>query len=157
MLHEIDVATNKVLALAGRNEPRDYVDVHYIMDTILSLGPLVWASTAKDPGFSPLSLLEMLKRRGQYRAEEIERLELAVPLDLEALKRTWLRAVERAEAFILSRPASEAGCLYYRDADGTFVEPSGETSLEKQGLVPHYGRAEGVLPVPSTATRTRAT
>ncbi len=157
MLHEIDVATNKVLALAGRNEPRDYIDVHYIIDTILALGPLVWAATAKDPGFSPLSLLEMLKRRGQYRAEEIERLDLARPLDLEALKRTWLHAVEHAESFILSRPASEAGCLYYRAADGRFVEPAGKTSLEKQGLVPHYGRAGGVLPVPSTATRTRAT
>ncbi|NNE71398.1 MAG: hypothetical protein HKN29_13700, partial [Rhodothermales bacterium] len=34
-LHEVDVATNKVLALAGRDEPRDYLDIHYIIGNIL--------------------------------------------------------------------------------------------------------------------------
>jgi hypothetical protein len=27
LLHEVDLAVNKVLALAGRDEPRDYVDI----------------------------------------------------------------------------------------------------------------------------------
>jgi hypothetical protein len=40
LLHDIDLAMNKLLALAGRDEPRDYVDIHYVHDRILALGAL---------------------------------------------------------------------------------------------------------------------
>lgn len=57
-LHDADAATNKVLALAGRSEIRDFVDVLHLHDTYLSLGALVWAASGKDPGFTPEFLLD---------------------------------------------------------------------------------------------------
>lgn len=149
MLDPIDLATNKVLVLAGRDEPRDFVDILFATETILPLGPLVWAAAGKDPGFSPLSLLEQLKRRGRYHEEDLRRLDLAVPLDLPDLKNRWLRSLEEAEAFILSRPPGEAGCLYYSPDLGRFVQPEAGRDLSAQGLVPHFGRPGGVLPRPT--------
>lgn len=149
LLHEVDLAVNKVLALAGRDEVRDFVDILYIVDRILPLGPLVWAAVAKDPGFTPLSLLEQLKRRGRNRPEDVARLDLATPFDLPRAKETWLRALEDAEAFVLSRPPNETGCLYYSPRDRRFKKPSLDSDLEAQGLVQHYGRAGGILPRPT--------
>ena len=53
-LHHADAAVNKVLALAGRSEIRDFVDVLHLHDTYLSLGALAWAGCGKDPGFNSL-------------------------------------------------------------------------------------------------------
>ena len=79
-LHSIDLCINKVLALAGRDEPRDFLDVLYAHDNFLPLGALCWAATGKDPGFTPHSLLELLKRRGKYREEDFNRLHLTLSL-----------------------------------------------------------------------------
>lgn len=147
-LHEIDLATNKVLALAGRNEPRDLVDTLYLLDNVLTLGPLVWAAVDKDPGFSPSSLLEMLRRRGSHRPEEFDRLDLVKPFDPIETKERWLGDLDGAASFIESRPPSEVGCLYYSERSGRFVEPSSSTSLEAQHLVRHFGRPGGVVPAP---------
>lgn len=145
MLHPVDMATNKILALAGRNEPRDYVDALEIIDQILPLGALVWASVAKDPGFSPSSLLEHLKRQGRHRPEEYERLDLKKPFDPVIAKARWMGALEDAATFVLSRPPEESGCLYW-DPDGEqFIQPS----LDHDNVVPHFGRVGGILPRPS--------
>jgi hypothetical protein len=142
-LHPIDLAVNKVLALVGRNEARDFVDILHVHEKVLSLGVLCWAAAGKDPGFTPLSLLELLHRRGRYQPEDFDRLMLAKPVDLPAMKREWLAALDSAEKFIRSRPAEEIGCLYYSPGQTRFVEPDpgapGDT-------VPHYGRPGGVLP-----------
>ncbi len=61
-MHPIDLSINKVLALAGRDEARDYLDVLTAHEKILPLAGLVWAACGKDPGFSPDSLLELLRR-----------------------------------------------------------------------------------------------
>jgi len=148
LLHPIDLAVNKTLALAGRDEVRDFVDIIHVHETVLSLGGLVWAAVGKDPGFTPLSLLELLKRRGRFRPEELARLDLAVPVDLPAFKRTWLGALEEAERFVRSRPPGELGCLYYAPTAGRFVVPDPDIPLETQGVVPHFGRPGGVLPQP---------
>lgn len=146
LLHGIDVAINKTLALAGREEPRDFVDIIYAHEHILPLAGLTWAAVGKDPGFSPLSILELLKRRGRVRPEETARLDLARPFDLGAAKETWLGALEAAEAFARSRPAEEAGCLYYSTERRSFAVPAETKPLEAQGLVTHWGRPGGVLP-----------
>lgn len=148
LLHDIDLATNKVLALAGRDEPRDFVDVLYVMDRMLSLGPLVWAAVGKDPGYSPLSLLEQIKRRGRYRPEDFARLDLVRPLDLRETKRQWINALEDAERFMEARPPNEVGCLYYSRGEARFVEPAAQPELSAQGIVCHYSRPGGILPLP---------
>jgi len=120
LLHEVDLAVNKILALAGRNEVRDFVDALFIDDRILPIGALVWAAVGKDPGFTPDSLLEQLRRRGRYRPEEVDRLDLVEPFDLVEAKQRWLRALNRADGFVRSRPADETGCLYYSLERSTF-------------------------------------
>jgi len=59
-----DLATNKVLALAGRLEARDWIDVLVCHERIQNLGYLFWAACSKDPGFSPSSLLSEARRGG---------------------------------------------------------------------------------------------
>lgn len=149
LLHEIDLAVNKVLALAGRDEVRDFVDILHVTDRILPLGALVWAAVAKDPGFTPLSLLEQLKRRGHYRPEDVARLDLAIPFDLVEAKGRWLAALAGAETFMLSRRTGEPGCLFYSPTSDRFEAPVSDRDLDAQGLIPHYGRPGGILPRPS--------
>ena len=146
MLHPVDVATNKMLALAGRNEPRDYVDALQIFKSILPLGPLVWASVAKDPGYSPGSLLENLRRQGRHRRQDYKRLDLAQPFDPVDAKNRWSEALESAADFIASRPPEESGCLYWDSSTKQFVQPAPGNEAHS---IPHYGRAGGILPRPS--------
>ncbi len=142
-LHPIDLATNKVLALGGRDEPRDLVDTLYFHKNLLELGPLIWAAVGKDPGFSPSSLLELIRRKGKIRPEEINRLNLAQPIDVKKLKEEWLSALDKAEMFISSRLADEIGCLYFEPETRKFVNPENPKVTES---VAHYGRLGGVLP-----------
>ena len=141
MLHPVDLAVNKILALAGRDEPRDVLDAHYFHRNVLVLGALCWAACGKDPGFTPLSLLELLRRRGRVREEDLARLDLAVPIDLQALKQEWLEALDSVETFVTSRPPEEIGCLYYSASRRDFVDPR-----EVSDSIPHFGRPGGVLP-----------
>jgi len=146
LLHPVDLAVNKVLALAGRDEPRDFVDILFVHGRVLPLAALSWAAAGKDPGFTPLSLLELLGRRGRYRPEDFTRLHLATPFDLVVAKRTWLGALADAEAFARARPADELGCLYYSERTQSFVVPASDRSLAEQRIVPHYGAPFGVVP-----------
>jgi hypothetical protein len=145
-LHPIDLAINKVLALAGRDEPRDFVDVLFVHRRVLPLSALVWAAVGKDPGLTPLSLLELLKRHGRYRPEDFDRLNLAVPFDLKEAKQLWLAALAAAASFARERPPDESGCLYHSMRDGSFVVPLSDESLAKQEIRMHFGAPGGVLP-----------
>jgi len=146
LLHPVDLAVNKVLAVAGRDEPRDFVDILFVHARVLPLAALCWAAVGKDPGFTPLSLLELLKRRGRYRPEDFARLNLTEPFDLLAAKRTWLEALAEAESFARRRPPEEIGCLYYAVKNDAFVMPGGQPSLGEQGILLHFGAPFGVLP-----------
>jgi hypothetical protein len=143
VLHPVDVAVNKVLALVGRDEPRDFLDILEIHERTLSLGALCWAAAGKDPGFTPGALLDLLKRRGKYHAEDFARLRLSVAPDLVALKQQWLTALEQAQSFISARPPDELGCLYYSPELREFVR---DVDSESDKVVPHYGRPGDVLP-----------
>lgn len=142
-LHPIDLAINKLLALVGRDEPRDFLDIMYIQETTLSLGALCWAAAGKDPGFSPLSLLSLLRRRGKFRPEDFARLRLLEQPDLMLMKTQWLAALEGAERFIAARDPQQAGCLYYSTTLSRFVSDFEEGDAT---VSPHYGRPGGVIP-----------
>lgn len=142
-LHPVDLAVNKVLALAGRNEARDLIDVLFAHEEILPFPALAWAAVGKDPGFTPLSLLELVRRRGRFQPADFERLRLAAPVDLADLKTKWLGALDEAERFARSRPPAELGCLYYSPALRRFVTPHGKGPPK---VVLHFGRPGGVLP-----------
>ena len=141
LMHPVDLSVNKVLALAGRDEPRDVLDALHLHERVLGLGPLCWAACGKDPGFTPLSLLELLRRRGRIRAEDLARLDLVVPVDLPQIKQRWLEALDTVEPFAASRSPDEIGCLYYSPSGRGFVDPR-----HASDAVVHFGRPGGVLP-----------
>lgn len=143
-LHPVDLAINKVLALAGRDEPRDLLDTLYCHQHILSLGSLCWAAVGKDPGYSPRSLLEMLRRRGVIRTEDLARLDLTTVPDLLEIRETWNNALAAAESVQSRRPAAEAGCLYFHTRLQQFVDL--ESWSERTEIAPHFGSPGGVFP-----------
>jgi len=142
LLHPIDLAINKLLALVGRDEPRDFLDVLHIHDEVLPLGALCWAASGKDPGFTPLLLLDLLRRRGQYRPEDFAPLRLVEPVDLPQIKRHWLTLLDEIEQFVRSRPPQELGCLYFSPKLDKFIQPS----TDEKDILLHFGRPGGILP-----------
>lgn len=143
-LHPADLATNKVLAAAGRRVIRDFLDVLYLHETFLPLGALVWAATGKDPGLSPLFILNELVRTSKYREEDLDDVQLARPVSLVELKQKLLNAVRTAEELVSRLPAVDVGCLYL-DATGKVVTPDPDAA-EFAGLTRHFGKLRGSWP-----------
>ena len=144
VLHPLDGATNKVLALAGRGEIRDYLDVLFLHRNDLSLGALAWAACGKDIGFTPQFLIEEAQRLAHYPAIRLKTLLLREPVDLVECKRRWLAAVAEANALFLKLPPGEIGCLYL-DAGGQAVTP--DPAAPGFGrLHRHFGSVRGARP-----------
>ena len=78
-LHPFDLATSKVLALVGRVEPRDFVDILTCDREVQPLGCLAWAACGKDPGFSPSAILALAARSARYSEAELRGLDSRVP------------------------------------------------------------------------------
>jgi len=81
-LSRIDLVINKLLALVGRDEPRDYIDVVHLIESDLPLGAQIWAACGKDPGFTPEGILDLCRRKGRYRPEDFDRLKFNDRIDL---------------------------------------------------------------------------
>lgn len=143
-LHHTDVAVNKVLALAGRNEIRDYVDILFLHRKSLRLGALCWAASGKDPGLTPWLVMDLAKRNVRYQPEHLQQLDLAEPTDLQQLKQQWIQAADEALALFDRLPAEEMGCLYL-DAGGQAVTPD-PTAPEFARLTRHFGSVRGAWP-----------
>ncbi|MFP4356907.1 MAG: nucleotidyl transferase AbiEii/AbiGii toxin family protein [Puniceicoccaceae bacterium] len=141
VLHPVDLAVNKVLALGGRDEPRDWVDILYLDERLISLGALVFAAVGKDPGLNPSMLLEMLGRKGRIHARDLERVDFAEKPDLAKLRQHWIRALDSAKAFVASRPPDEAGHLYLHPGSGRFFTPKEGDSYHL-----HAPSVGGVIP-----------
>ncbi|MGH7959487.1 MAG: hypothetical protein ACREH8_21105 [Opitutaceae bacterium] len=143
-LHWADLATNKILAGAGRVAVRDFVDLVFLHEGWLSLGALAWAGTAKDPGLSPLFILNELVRNSRYRPEDLQDVRLNRAVTLTELKQTFVAAVQAAQELINRLPAHEVGCLYL-DRAGQPVTPD-PGSAEFAGLTRHFGSVRGSWP-----------
>lgn len=141
-LHRADVALNKALALAGRREARDFIDVLYLHANYLSLGAICWAACAKDPGFTPEFLLQEMGRNAHFRAEEVSALALARPFDLREAKQQWLGAIEQARSLFALLPPEDVGCLYLKGE--TVVTP--RDAKHALGLTHHRGTVRGSWP-----------
>jgi hypothetical protein len=144
-LHMADAAVNKLLAMAGRAEVRDFVDVLYLDETYLTIGAMCWAACGKDPGFTPDLLLEQAGRHACYRETDLERLALRSSVTLRELKVQWLSGLERAQALIAALPPEDLGCLYL-SRDGIPVVPD-PGSPDFVNLKRHFGRIGGAWPV----------
>jgi hypothetical protein len=147
-LHPADLATNKVLALAGRSEIRDFLDVLQLDQNYLTLGTLMWAACGKDQGFTPAMLLDETNRHSRYRENDLQSENLARPVDLKELKRQWLAARERAERLFARLPGEELGCLYL-GRENRPVTPDPDIS-EFHTLTRHFGSVRGAWPTISS-------
>jgi hypothetical protein len=149
VLHPFDLATNKVLALVGRVEARDWVDVIHCHDRIQRLGYLAWAACGKDPGFSPPSILDQAGRSARYSAAEISALAFAGPTpDAGDLSRRWHAMLDEARGLVSALPAGEAGkCVLDARGElfaGNLVEL--RAAVAAGTLRFHEGRLRGTLP-----------
>lgn len=147
-LHPFDLATNKIMALAGRREPRNLVDTITCNDLLQPFSFLAWAACGKDPGFNPSFLIEFLARI-HYAQAEIDRL-VSTPerLDAAAIMRKWHEMIWAARETITILPPEEAGkCV--ANADGTLFRGTDEelrSALDAGGIVFHEGRIGGAWP-----------
>ncbi len=95
-LHLFDMAINKALAVSGRTETRDYVDI-IELGRIYSLEAIVWAACGKDEGFSPMFLLKMMRRFAKTVRGELDEIK-ARDLDPIEMKMEWIEMCDKAEA-----------------------------------------------------------
>ena len=108
-LHPFDLATNKVLALVGRLEVRDWIDAIESHDRIQRFGYLAWAACGKDPGFSPSSILEFASR-SHYSSDEVSQLAFAGPApSARDLSTRWRAMIAEARTIVEALPSSHAG------------------------------------------------
>ena len=147
-LHPFDHATNKVLALAGRRKARDWVDAIHCHGALQPLGYLAWAASGKDPGLSPLFILEQAART-RYVQGEIDQLDFEGPTPGAAdLSGRWHHALEEAREIVRLLPLDRIGqCVL--DHHGGF-EKGSPVALARQlaaGRVAfHEGRIRGAFP-----------
>jgi hypothetical protein len=147
-LHPFDLATNKILALVGRLEVRDWIDVIETHDRIQPLGYLAWAACGKDPGFSPSSILEFAAR-SHYSESEVSQLAFEGPRpSARELSQKWRAMIEDARGIVGALPPPEAGKAVLLKSGGLCREPLEHLSLHlsSQRLRFHQGRVRGALP-----------
>ncbi|MBF0116794.1 MAG: hypothetical protein HQM04_17335, partial [Magnetococcales bacterium] len=140
-LHIIDLATNKALAAAGRREPRDILDLLYIHKNHLPLGAVIWAAVAKDPGYSPESLIMEIRRNARYLADDYADLALVEPVDAAAVSQTLRKVLDEADSFVRAMPIGKEGLLFLKNDEPVQPEPDNLTAY-----VEHAGRRRGLWP-----------
>lgn len=141
VLHPVDLAMNKVMAAAGRNELRDLIDLLTIHETILPLGAVVWAAVEKAPGFTPEGLIAEIRRNSNYPMIDWREIKSSEPLDPKVIMPKLRTALDEAEAFVLPMPTEKAGLLFLKD--GKVVQPDPARLEEYQT---HAGRRRGQWP-----------
>lgn len=154
-LHPFDLATNKVLALVGRLEPRDWVDVLTCDERLQPLGLLMWAACGKDPGFSPASILDQAARTSRYTDEELSALAFGGdPPTAAELGRRWHRALETARETIAALPAGHVGEAVLTRSGELFRGDAAAVreAIRDEKLEFHRGRIGGALPALRRAT-----
>jgi hypothetical protein len=148
-LHPFDLATNKVLALVGRAETRDWVDTIDCHRLLQPLGYLIWAACGKDPALSPAFILEEARRTGRYTQAELGELVFDGPTPNAAeLACQWKRILTDAGRIHAILPPECAGCcvlgpdseLYAGDAESL------SRDLAAGRVAFHAGRIGGVWP-----------
>lgn len=149
VLHPFDLATNKTLALVGRLEIRDWIDLITCHQRIQPLGYLAWAACGKDAAFSPVSIIEQAARAGRYTTVEMRELQFDGPApDLAALSRNWREILEESRQIIALLPGGHAGkSVLHKTGDLYAGSPEQlQRDLAAGGIVFHSGRIRGAFP-----------
>jgi hypothetical protein len=137
-LHRFDAITNKALALAGRNETRDVVDL-VVHEEAGPLHAAIWAACAKDAGYTPQLLHNQMQRNARIDAAELR--EMGAPFGPVELKGRWLQLAEAAHGEIARAIAAgiEPGLAFVRgDRDMVW--------FDTPGARPHRATLGGATP-----------
>jgi hypothetical protein len=111
-LHVADLATNKALA-----------------------------AVAKDPGYSPESLIREISRNARYLPDDYADLSMAEPIDAAVVSRRFRNVLEEADAFVRAMPPGRECLLFLKD--GEPVQPDPENI---EVYTAHAGRRGGYWP-----------
>ncbi len=140
-LHIFDLAANKVLAAGGRREPRDVLDLLYINERHIKLGAVIWAAVAKDPGYSPESLITEIRRNARYRADDYADLALTEPVDAGAVASRLRSVLDAADAFARAMPVGKEGLAFLEGGEPVQPDP-----YNLKACVEHAGQRRGHWP-----------
>lgn len=149
VLHPFDLATSKILALVGRVEPRDFVDTLTCGREVQPLGYLAWATSGKDPGFSPAAILDHAARTARYTDLELAGLDFeGVAPRASELSAAWHAALLRANLVVGLLPAELVGTAVLSSEGDLFRgdEDALRGALASGELVFHPGSVRGVFP-----------
>ncbi len=147
-LHPFDLAANKLLALAGRRVPRDWVDTITCSEDIQPLGLLAWAANGKDIGLTPNYILEMCSRTNYSPPEFEMAIRNASDYDLAELSSKWHEMIWRARDMVKVLPSSEVGKAVMTK-DGKLFKGDVlalKAALDAGGLEFHEGTLGGAWP-----------
>lgn len=147
-LHPFDLATNKLLALAGRSVPRDWVDTIACSEEVQPLGLLAWAANGKDPGLTPNFILDMCMRTTYSQLEFEAAIINSAEYDVGALSRQWHDMVWRARETVRLLPAEDVGKAVMTRSGELFRgdDAALKTALAADELVFHEGVIGGAWP-----------
>ena len=149
-LHPFDLATNKILALVGRIEARDWVDALECHRHVSPLGLLAWAACGKDEGWNPQLILEEAARNGRASPLEWQQLEWQgdAPNPVE-FKTQWREALSAASEIIKFLPLESLGMAVL---DATGAPFRGDVAALQRALANdelrfHAGYVGGAWPI----------
>lgn len=149
VLHPFDLATNKILALVGRVEVRDWVDIISCDHSLQPFGYLVWAAAGKDLGLSPDFILAEAARSAHYTRDEVNTLAFAgAPPVFTELAAAWCRMLRDAGQIVARLPEDFVGCCVC-DRDGQLFKAEGEAltaARNQNALLFHKGSVKGAWP-----------
>ncbi len=146
MLHPIDLAINKLVALANRREPRDVVDVIFADTHILPFPALVWAVVEKNPGLNPSSYLEQFRRR-TLTPEDAAYLRFTGAYSVEDAAQHFRRMIAATDTFIAANTHREPGALLQDRRTGSFFLPRSEEDWANTRE--HRGALGGIIAQPA--------
>lgn len=141
-LHDLDAATNKILACASRREIRDYVDMSYLHRNYLSLFLLIWAACGKDEGFTPDFLLSEIQRTMCFQQSELDLLRLKDPMSVKELKNELIEIFDITGKNLKKMNPLHIGCIFLGDN----FEPINPLESEPKHI--HSGKLYGAWPKP---------
>ena len=143
MPHPIDLAINKLVALAHRREPRDLVDAIFADRHILPFPALVWAVVEKNPGLNPAAYLEQFRRR-TITPEDAAFLRFVGTYDVADAAQHFRKMVFDTDQFIADNLQREPGALFCDTRSGAFFLP--KTTADWDHAREHRGALGGVVP-----------
>src|SRR3546814_16693035 len=109
-----DLSTNKVPSIADHQEAGDVYDLVRLSETV-PIAAAIIAAPAKDPGYTPESLIAALKRNIAHPQVAFDRLRSDAPIDGGPLLRKLRHSLDTAAGISKALPDEAFGKFYIHD------------------------------------------